>query len=66
MTKEKLHKPKKESTKIDYTQYMIEQKRAENIIHALEKMAIVIEKFESILILHDHRITKLEKKNGKK
>ena len=61
-------KKKEKTTVIDYTleQYFEEKKRAEKITETLEKMASVMEKFESMLILHDHRIKKLEKKNGKK
>ena len=59
---------KEKTTKIDYTleQFLAEVKRREKIDAVLDKMVSVMEKFESALILHDHRIKKLEKKNGKK
>ena len=68
---EKLKKSKKEFTKIDYTleQYMEEKKLNESVIRTLEKMASLMEKFESFAILIDYRVTKLEKelkKHGKK
>ena len=59
----------KYKTQIDYTleQFQAEVKHREKTIKTLEKMASVMEKFESLGILHDHRISKLEKrmeKNG--
>lgn len=55
---------KKKTTVIDYTleQFLAETKRRETIDRLLDKMASVMEKFEATLILHDHRIKKLEKK----
>lgn len=66
-----MKKSKKEFTKIDYTleQYMEEKKLNESVIRTLEKMASIMEKFESFAILIDYRVTKLEKelkKHGKK
>jgi len=69
MKERQTRKSKKEkNTVIDYTleQFLAEVKRREKIDKLLDKMASVMEKFESMLILHDHRIKKLEKKNGKK
>ena len=60
-----MNKLKNESTQIDYTleQFLAEVKRNKNIDDILDKMANVMEKFEVLLTLYDHRIKKLEKKH---
>ena len=62
----KLHK-KRKTTKVDYTleQFLAEQKRNKKIDNLLDKMANVMSKFETALILHDHRIKQLERKTKK-
>lgn len=48
----------------DYTleQFMTEQKRANQVIKTLEKMASTMEKFENLGILLTHRLNQVEKK----
>jgi len=47
-------------------QFLAEVKQREQIGRTLDKMASVMEKFEALSILHDHRIKQLERKVNKK